>query len=207
MQVKASTFKLRILEAPNRNLTDEIFSTIPDFKSLRLLAATQSHVLSHVAPHSFDLLRPEYPGTWGYSGALTISDRIEVTGDLWNVSFEDPEFESAAGVLLLGADCLVACEQGRLKRKRALLFEHRLMLLRPKSTGHEVVYDVPRRDFILVTYRKRDKGPGSVMVFWDAEPDGPHEVVGVEMCFDSFYEHRIWAGFLALTVEPKTPEI
>jgi hypothetical protein len=114
--------------------------------------------------------------------------------------FQTNEDRESAGRILLGHELLVACEYGRPKKLNVILFEKRLVFLRRAADHASVQYDIPVEYLLQVTHRFDKPGHVVLTVFWDAEPDGPHEVAGAEMFFDDMDQMRLWAGYLALVL-------
>jgi len=111
--------------------------------------------------------------------------------------FRSVNDKASAGEVLLSDDLWIACEYGRPKKLTAVLFETRLVILRNKTSQSHVQYDIPVEYLLQVTHRNGEPGSAVLTVFWDAEPDGPHEVAGAELFFDDTDKMMLWAGYLA----------
>lgn len=131
----------------------------------------------------------------GRTGALSCS--LFLPGFLSSELFQSVGDRASAGEVLLNDDLWIACEYGRPKKLTAILFETRLVILRNKTSQSHVQYDIPVEYLLQVTHRNGEPGSAVLTVFWDAEPDGPHEVAGAELFFDDTDKMMLWAGYLA----------
>jgi hypothetical protein len=117
--------------------------------------------------------------------------------------FQSDEDRVSAGKILLNHDILVACEYGRPKKLTVILFESRLVFLRKSASQMSIQYDLPIEYLLQITHRDGEAGTAVLTVFWDAEPDGPHEVAGAELFFHDMDRMVLWAGYLASVLIPR----
>lgn len=132
----------------------------------------------------------------------TVSSNPFLRNLLASQLFHSDEDRASAGEILLNHHLLVACEYGRPKKLTVILFENRLVFLRVSASQTFIQYDLPIEYLLQVTHRNEEPGSGVLAIFWNAEPDGPHEIAGAELHFDDLDQMILWAGYLALAVQP-----
>jgi len=120
----------------------------------------------------------------------------------WNFNDISPKDDDVVGILVLQDQILMANEHGRPRKKEALLFENYLAFSRLKNGTQMIIsHRIPISNLLCVTFRPQDSEGGILTVYWKVKRRKFWAVSSVEIFFDDLGPLKLWAGFLAFSID------